>query len=138
MELKILSKLVSFLHLITIANINDEAYLYENGAEFSQTHMTKAANVTYKNLSHIVSQERIRGGTALGAGAVIAVALAGNIQNGATVVLCTDGQSMSGVGTRYVYGGDPNPDERVTKFHEDLADYANEHGVTINLLSLKG
>ncbi|CAI2359318.1 unnamed protein product [Moneuplotes crassus] len=119
-------------------NLNDEEYLYTNAEVLAETHMSQPANLTYKSLSDLVESTKPRGSTALGPGALTSITMAGALGNGATVVICTDGQTNAGVGSRGAYRGDSEWKDRVDKFYEDLADNANRHGVTVNLMSVKG
>ncbi|CAI2360406.1 unnamed protein product [Moneuplotes crassus] len=118
--------------------LNDEKYLYDSMKKLAMTHMSQPVSLTHEKLTAMVKKMKPRGMTALGPGALTAITMAGVVGNGATVVICTDGQTNLGVGSQDAYKETSDWKERVDKFYEDLADNANKHGVTVNLMSLKG
>lgn len=81
---------------------------------------------------------RTKGRTALGPAALTSVGMAAEAGKGATVVICTDGLSNVGIGNLSdMQSGTTTQDETDT-FYESLANYANENGVSVNLISIKG
>ncbi|CAI2360749.1 unnamed protein product [Moneuplotes crassus] len=118
--------------------LNNEEYLYANAENLAMTHMSQPVSLTHENLIAMVKKKKPRGMTALGPGALTAITMAGAVGKGATVVICTDGETNLGVGSQTAYKETSDWKERVDKFYEDLAANANEHGVTVNLMSLKG
>ena len=59
--------------------------------------------------------------------------MAGEGSKGSTVVICTDGVANVGLGKL-----EREDTAEAEEFYEKLADFANEQGVTINIISIKG
>ena len=73
------------------------------------------------------------GSTALGPAVLCAIAMAGEGSKGSTVVICTDGVANVGLGQ---LGGKISSESE--EFYERIAEFANERGVTVNIVSIKG
>lgn len=89
----------------------------------------KPVSESYKNLEFLIKNLQTEGSTALGPGLVFSIGYCSK-QAGSQIILCTDGCANIGMGT--VNG------ENADKFYEDLAEYAKEQGVTVNVISMEG
>lgn len=104
----------------------------------SAKHMSKGANYSHKTLDGIISNIRTTGITALGPAALVSIAMAGELGNGASVVICTDGISNLGVGNLASLKRGQVTQEEIDDFYECLAEYANGKGVSVSLFSVQG
>jgi hypothetical protein len=87
--------------------------------------------------SHPAIEQRIKnlrteGSTALGPAMVFSIGFAAK-KPGSSIILCTDGAANVGLGAI-----ESNPGEKTEKFYDDIADYAKERGVTVNVISMEG
>jgi len=87
--------------------------------------------------SHPAIEQRIKnlrteGSTALGPAMVFSIGFAAK-KPGSSIILCTDGAANVGLGAI-----ETNPGENTEKFYDDIADYAKERGVTVNVISMEG
>jgi hypothetical protein len=87
--------------------------------------------------SHLAIEQRIKnlrteGSTALGPALVFSIGFAAK-KPGSSIILCTDGAANVGLGAI-----ERNPGEKTEKFYDDIADYAKERGVTVNVISMEG
>jgi RNase P subunit RPR2 len=92
----------------------------------------KSIKETYANLEQRVKSLKTEGSTALGPALVFSIGFSCK-KLGSQVILCTDGCANIGMGS--VENGDQDEAE---KFYEDLADYAKNNGVTVNVISMEG
>jgi hypothetical protein len=118
--------------------LKDYNYLLENGQKVAGTHMQKGIDETESQLNEKLFSMEETGPTALGPAVVSAIAMAGECGNGSTVVICTDGLANIGVGCLEEQKDDTNAEHDVEVFYEQLGDYANQKGVTVNIISIKG
>jgi len=80
------------------------------------------------------------GPTALGPALVAAIGMAGETR-GSEIVVCTDGLANVGIGALDELKKDASDDGKrlaVKQFYEKVGNYAAEHGVTINVISIEG
>ena len=79
---------------------------------------------------------------ALGPAVLTSIVMAAEGGNGSTVFICTDGLTNIGIGSfQQDKIGSKSPTSAgidTKKFYKMLADYANEKGVTVNIVSIKG
>ena len=77
------------------------------------------------------------GPTALGPAIITAIALAGEGAPGSTVIVCTDGLANVGLGA---FDGVQSEEEqkKVQEFYEIIGQYAQQKGVTVNIISIIG
>lgn len=87
---------------------------------------------TYANLEQKIKLLRTEGSTALGPALVFSIGFSSK-KSGSQIILCTDGCANVGMGS--VEHGNQ---AQSVKFYEDLADYAKENGVTVNVISMEG
>lgn len=113
--------------------LNNYEALLENAQDLARSHMNSNIGDTYEDLQNRVCTLRTAGSTALGPAVVSSIAMAGEGSKGSTVVICTDGVANVGLGQC-----GKNTSEATEKFYEELADFANERGVTVNIISIKG
>jgi hypothetical protein len=113
-------------------------WLMENAQDISKTHMTKGINATWEHLSASIIETRVCGGTALGPAALSAISMAGECGEGASVVICTDGVSNHGIGNLADISRGVKTQDEIDEFYEKLANQANDNGVSVNLISIKG
>ena len=111
-------------------------YLMENGQKLSKTHMQQGIDTTEKQLNEKLFSLEETGPTALGPAVATAISMAGEWGNGSSVVICTDGLANVGIGwlEEQKEGGQVD----VASFYEQLAEYAYQKGVTVNIISIKG
>jgi hypothetical protein len=108
------------------------------GKTMSVKYMANGANSSHKKLDTIISNIKTTGITALGPAALVSVAMAGELGNGSSVVICTDGLSNLGLGNLASLKKGKATQEEVDNFYEKLAEYANGKGVSISLFSVQG
>ena len=77
------------------------------------------------------------GPTAMGPAALTAIAMAAEGAAGSTVVICTDGLANVGLGA-YDEAKTEAEIAKVDEFYEKLGTYAQNKGVTINIVSIAG
>ena len=77
------------------------------------------------------------GPTALGPAVITSVALVCKGNPGSTVVICTDGLSNTGLGA-FDEAKSEQEKLKINEFYERVGLLAKTHGVTINLVSIKG
>jgi hypothetical protein len=118
--------------------LTDYAWLLENGQKVAKTHMTQGIDKTEAQLNEKLFALEETGPTALGPAVVSAIAMAGECGNGSSVVICTDGLANVGVGCLEEQKDSSNAAQDVATFYEQLADYAYQKGVTVNIISIKG
>ena len=126
-------------HSITGEMVFDYNGLMENGQKIASTHMNKNITETHIDLVKKVNMLRTKGRTALGPAVLTSIAMAAEGGNGSTVFICTDGLANVGIGSIKQTGRqtkDTNMDTE--EFYELLATYANEKGVTVNIVSIEG
>ena len=77
------------------------------------------------------------GSTALGPALLTSIALASRGAPGSTVVVCTDGLANIGLGA---FDEIKNEEQLkvVDKFYEEMAAFAKDKGVTVNIISIEG
>ncbi|CAI2360157.1 unnamed protein product [Moneuplotes crassus] len=112
-------------------------FVHKRCSACSKIHMSHPISHTHKSIIDLVKNKEPNGSTTLGLGALTAITMAGAVGKGATVVIRTDGEANTGVGSQDSYKDVSDCEQRVLNFYKDLADNANKHGVTVNLMSLK-
>ena len=122
-------------HSITKDMMFDYNGLMENGQKIASTHMNKNITETHIDLVKKVNMLRTKGRTALGPAVLTSIAMAAEGGNGSTVFICTDGLANVGIGS-IKQTKDTNMDTE--EFYELLATYANEKGVTVNIVGIEG
>ena len=113
--------------------LNNFESLLETAQDCSRTHMSTKIGDTFEDLQNKVWMLRTAGSTALGPAVLCAIAMAGEGSKGSTVVIWTDGVANVGLGQ---LGGKISAEAE--EFYERVADFANERGVTVNIISIKG
>eukprot|EP01155_Anaeramoeba_flamelloides_P019757 Anaeramoba_flamelloidesa575964_302.p1 GENE.a575964_302~~a575964_302.p1 ORF type:complete len:436 (-),score=128.64 a575964_302:176-1483(-) len=93
--------------------------------------LTTPVNECDEQLMNNIKSLRTRGSTALGPALAVSCGIAGKF-TGSKVVLCTDGMANVGIGQFH------QNQEQSSKFYEDISIYAQEHGVAIDLITIKG
>ena len=111
-------------------------YLMENGQKIAKTHMQQGVDTTEKQLNEKLFSMEETGPTALGPAVLTAISMAGEWGNGSSVVICTDGLANVGIGwlEEQKEGGQAD----VSLFYEQIAEYAYQKGITVNIISIKG
>ena len=112
--------------------------MLEIGQQFSQTHMNGKIMDCYTGLTNIIRQIKGKGRTALGPAALVSIAAASKLGSGSKVIICTDGLSNIGIGNLSDLAKGRVSQEEIDEFYQKIASLANEHGVTVDLLSMKG
>lgn len=92
----------------------------------------KPVSATYKYLEQKIKSLRTEGSTALGPGLVFSIGFSTK-KKGSQVCVCTDGCANVGMGR--IEHVDIQAAE---KFYNELADYAKENGVNVNVISMEG
>ena len=100
--------------------------------------MTQNISETYQKLESHVLNLHGSGKTALGPAAVIATSAASKLGAGSKVIICTDGLSNVGIGNLQDLAKGIVKQDEIDVFYNKLATFANESGVIIDLISLKG
>ena len=100
--------------------------------------MSKGINYSHACLTEKVASIRTTGITALGPATLVSIAMAGELGNGASVVVCTDGISNLGVGNIQDIKRKKATQDEVDDFYDKIADYANLKGVSVSLTSIQG
>lgn len=72
------------------------------------------------------------GGTALGPGLIVALAMAMQGKPGSKVIICTDGLANLGIGAIEFNAKNGN------EFYDNMAAYAKNKGIMISVLTIKG
>lgn len=101
--------------------------------------MRENLQTTKDKLLLAVSQIRTSGMTALGPAVLTSVAMAAQGKSGSSVVLLTDGLANVGLGSmnrNMVVNSDEA--SACDKFYTDVGIYAEENGVSINIISIDG
>ena len=117
--------------------------LLENAQKVTSTHIKKNITETRIDLVKKVSALHTKGKTALGPAVLTSIVMAAEGGNGSTVFICTDGLANVGIGSIQQQDkiGSKNPTSAsidTEEFYGMLADYANEMGVTVNIVSIEG
>ena len=86
-----------------------------------------------KNISKMNADKE----TALGPAALISIVMASQGSKGSSVVICTDGLANIGLGTLENLKTVEQMHD-VNDFYLSLGQYAKIHGVSVNLVSIKG
>ncbi|XP_070190102.1 circularly permutated Ras protein 1-like isoform X2 [Littorina saxatilis] len=111
--------------------LTDQDALTKVGSELP---CPKAIKETRSSLGEKVFGLEEGGSTALGPALIIALSMASK-HPGSKVIICTDGKSNEGVGkVENVTAADPDPDD----FYEGVAKTANDKGVSISVVTIKG
>lgn len=115
----------------------DYEFLSENGKKVATTHMNKTIGETKELLIAKLMGIEETGPTAMGPAALTSIAMAAEGAAGSTVVICTDGLSNVGLGA---YDECKNEADMaaVDEFYEKVGQFAQTHGVTINIVSIEG
>ena len=117
----------------------DYDFLMKNGRTIASTSFDKPIKETFQSLDQKVAQMGTEGSTALGPGLLTAIALAGEGSLGSQVIVCTDGQSNIGLGSKEQYRqSKKDPQEECELFYTQLGIYAKEKGVTVHIVTIKG
>ena len=92
----------------------------------------KSISQSFNAIEPLIRQLRTEGSTALGPALTFSVGLAAK-KSGSNIILCTDGCANKGIG---------DLEQRNTtdseKFYEDLADFAKEKGIVVNIITMEG
>jgi Mg-chelatase subunit ChlD len=123
--------------VITGDKLSNYDWLVENAGKMADEMLDKTVKETSKLLQEKVMGIEETGPTALGPAVLTSVALASKGKPGSTVVICTDGLSNTGLGA-YDEAKTDEQIEKVNEFYERVGQLAKSHGVTINLVSIKG
>jgi len=91
---------------------------------------------SFDQLKNIIENLKTEGSTALGPGLVFSVGLSSK-NAGSQIILCTDGAANSGMGAFDIYN-DLNNNSDSEKFYDNLAEYAKNNSIQINIVSMKG
>jgi hypothetical protein len=113
--------------------LSDFEYLKKNGIDVTDTHLKKSIGEVDEKLVSKLYELQESGPTALGPALLTAVAMATQGSAGSSVVLCTDGLSNVGLGA--IEGVKQGV---AAEFYTKVADFAYEHGVTVNIISIAG
>ena len=99
--------------------------------------MNQSISETHDSLNEKLYQLEETGPTALGPALLTSVAMAGEGSLGSQVILCTDGLANTGLGSleEKKDDGEIGPTEQ---FYQQVAAYAKNKGVTVNVISIKG
>jgi len=90
----------------------------------------KGIKDTYNQLEQKIKFLRTECSTALGPALLLSIAFASKLP-GSSVILCTDGCANVGIGSLYNVA-------EAQKFYDEIADYAKDKGVTVNVISMQG
>jgi hypothetical protein len=115
----------------------DYEFLSENGKKVATTHMNKTIGETKELLTAKLLAIEETGPTAMGPAALTSIAMAAEGAAGSTVVICTDGLSNVGLGA-YDECKTEADMAAVDEFYEKVGQFAQTHGVTINIVSIEG
>jgi hypothetical protein len=114
--------------------LNDYEYLRKNGMDVTDTHMKNSIVEAREKLTDKLYELQESGPTALGPALLTAISMAAQGSAGSSVTLCTDGLSNIGLGA---IEGIKDSTE-ATEFYLKVATFANENGVTVNIISIVG
>ena len=114
-------------------NLDFNTYLVSGKLAF-ETNMKHSLNESFPNILKCLDKIEENGSTALGPALLLSAGMAGQASNGASIILCTDGLANRGLGALW---GD-NDSEKAREFYRRVADFANEHGIMINITTIKG
>lgn len=112
--------------------LKDFDFLQKNGIDSTDSHMQKNIGEINEKLIEKLYELEESGPTALGPALLTAIGMATQGSAGSSVVLCTDGLSNIGLGS--IIGKQNN----APKFYTQVADFAFENGVTVNIISIAG
>ena len=113
--------------------LNNYEYLLDNATACTQQTMNNSVGDTADNLMDKLYQLQETGPTALGPAALTSIAMAAQGLPGSSVTICTDGLANVGLGS--IEG---NEQEQAMDFYAKVAEYAKQHGVTVNIVSIVG
>ncbi|ETO25294.1 hypothetical protein RFI_11843 [Reticulomyxa filosa] len=137
--------LVTFSNEVTIIGdgINDPEFIA--GDKLQKMDVLKEIGSKYKFEKNVKESSKAlsdklwglteKGQTALGPALVASVALASQ-RAGSQVILCTDGLANIGLGTLEVFEGDDTELDTVEQWYEQVANWALEKGVVVNVISI--
>ncbi|ESO94915.1 hypothetical protein LOTGIDRAFT_239470 [Lottia gigantea] len=128
-ELRVMDEGVNTDQIIAGKKLEDEAELTRLGSEIQ---LPKPIKDTHKALTEKIYNLEEMGQTALGPALVVAMGLASR-HVGSKIVICTDGLANVGLGRL-----DEGTSEECGKFYEEMAVKANDKGVSISVVSIKG
>lgn len=113
--------------------LSDFEFLKKNGIDVTDNLMKKSIVEANDKIIDKLYELQESGPTALGPALLTAVAMATQGSAGSSVVLCTDGLSNIGLGA--IEGAKK---DSALEFYTKVADFAFEHGVTVNIISIAG
>lgn len=123
--------------IITGDKLSNYEWLAENGEKEGVARMAKTIGETQVFLTEKLLGLEETGPTALGPAALISIGMASKGAPGSTVVICTDGLSNIGLGA-YDEAKTEEDIAKVDEFYERIAQFAQTHGTTINIVSIEG
>jgi len=116
--------------------LNNKPYLQTVGSEIvNNLDLTKTVSECREDLSSIICNLTENGQTALGPALLTAISIA-STKPGSSVILCTDGLANIGLGS--LEGLTDEEDDKTEQFYNDLANFAKNNGVVVNILSIEG
>ena len=92
----------------------------------------KGIKETHASIDRRIQFLRTEGSTALGPGLLFSIGFASK-KPGSSIILCTDGCANVGLGSI-----DSMPGENSQKVYDEIADFAKEKGVVVNVISMEG
>ena len=114
--------------------LNDFEYIKKNGIDSTDSHLQKPVGEVHEKLSDKLYELQESGPTALGPALLTSIAMATQGSAGSSVVLCTDGLSNVGLGSMET----KEQKDEAEEFYNQVADFAHENGVTVNIISIAG
>lgn len=115
----------------------DYDYLLGNGQQQGKERMKNPIGQTQQKLTDKLMSLEETGPTALGPAVATSIAMAAQGAAGSQVVICTDGLANIGLGA---FDEAKNEEQmgKVEEFYKKLGEYAKQHGVTVNIVSIIG
>lgn len=96
--------------------------------------MNHSVDHSYEKILKRIKQIEVNGCTSLGPALAVSIGMLSRTSNGGCLIICTDGCANKGLGSLAYMAN-----EKISReFYDEVAHYANEHSISINITTIIG
>ena len=117
--------------VITGDKLQNYEILLQEGLDSAGTHLNTPISHSATKLFESLDKLKETGQTALGPALLVALGMASKGSHGSKLIVCTDGLANVGLGSL-------DNDINNSQFYDRIKEYANQSGVSINVITMKG